>query len=74
MKDYKETLFMGKTSFEMRGNLNNKEPKIQENWDKMDLYNKVIKKNEGKKEYTLHDGPPYANGDIHVFISYNKIF
>ncbi len=71
--ELKDTLFMGKTDFEMRGNLNNKEPKIQENWDKMDLYNKVIKKNEGKREYTLHDGPPYANGDIHLGHALNKI-
>ena len=46
MKDYKDTLFMGQTNFEMRGNLNNKEPLIQEKWEKMDLYHKVIKKNE----------------------------
>ena len=73
MKDYKDTLYMGKTSFEMRGNLNNKEPQIQQKWKEMDLYNKVIKKNEGKKEYTLHDGPPYANGDIHLGHALNKI-
>ena len=73
MKDYKDTLFMGKTNFEMRGNLNNKEPQIQEKWEKMDLYNKVIRKNEGKREYTLHDGPPYANGDIHLGHALNKI-
>lgn len=73
MADYKDTLFMGQTSFEMRGNLNNKEPLIQEKWEKMDLYNKVIRKNEGKREYTLHDGPPYANGDIHLGHALNKI-
>ena len=73
MKDYKDTLFMGQTNFEMRGNLNNKEPLIQEKWEKMDLYNKVIKKNEGKREYTLHDGHPYANGDIHLGHALNKI-
>ena len=73
MKDYKETLFMGKTSFEMRGNLNNKEPLIQKKWDDMDLYHKVIEKNAGKREYTLHDGPPYANGDIHLGHALNKI-
>ncbi len=73
MKDYKDTLFMGKTAFEMRGNLNNKEPQIQEKWEKIDLYNKVIRKNEGKREYTLHDGPPYANGDIHLGHALNKI-
>ena len=73
MKDYKETLFMGKTSFEMRGNLNNKEPLIQKKWEDLDLYNKRIEKNEGKREYTLHDGPPYANGDIHLGHALNKI-
>ena len=73
MKDYKETLFMGKTTFEMRGNLNNKEPQIQKKWEDIDLYNKVIRKNEGKREYTLHDGPPYANGDIHLGHALNKI-
>lgn len=73
MKDYKDTLYMGKTTFEMRGNLTNKEPQIQKKWEEMDLYNKVIKKNEGKREYTLHDGPPYANGNIHLGHALNKI-
>ncbi|MDE5566310.1 MAG: isoleucine--tRNA ligase, partial [Anaeroplasmataceae bacterium] len=71
--DYKDTLFMGKTAFEMKGNLNTKEPNIQKKWHDMDLYNQVIKNNEGKKEYTLHDGPPYANGDIHLGHALNKI-
>ena len=71
--NYKDTLYMGSTSFEMRGNLANKEPKIQEKWKNIDLYNKVIKKNEGKREYTIHDGPPYANGDIHLGHALNKI-
>ena len=73
MKDYKDTLYMGKTSFEMRGNLTNKEPRIQEKWNDLDLYNERIKQNEGKREYTLHDGPPYANGDIHLGHALNKI-
>lgn len=73
MKDYKDTLFMGKSTFEMRGNLTNKEPLIQKKWEDMDLYNKVIRKNEGKREYTLHDGPPYANGNIHLGHALNKI-
>ncbi len=71
--DYKDTLFMGKTDFEMRGNLNTKEPNIQKKWYAMHLYEKVLKKNENKREYTLHDGPPYANGDIHLGHSLNKI-
>ncbi len=71
--DYKDTLFIGKTDFEMRGNLNTKEPNIQKKWYAMHLYEKVLKKNENKREYTLHDGPPYANGDIHLGHSLNKI-
>lgn len=71
--DFKETLFMGKTAFEMRGNLGNKEPKIQQKWKEMDLYQKRIRKNEGKRDYTLHDGPPYANGNIHLGHALNKI-
>ncbi len=71
--DYKDTLFMGKTDFEMRGNLNTKEPNIQKKWYAMHLYEKVLKKNENKREYTLHDGPQYANGDIHLGHSLNKI-
>lgn len=72
MKDYKNTLFMPKTLFEMRGNLGQREPLFQKKWEEMDLYNKVISKNEGKREFNLHDGPPYANGDIHVGHALNK--
>ena len=71
--DFKETLFMGKTDFEMRGNLGTKEPEIQRQWKEMNLYEKVLKQNEGKREYVLHDGPPYANGDIHLGHALNKI-
>ncbi|MDE7161553.1 MAG: isoleucine--tRNA ligase [Anaeroplasmataceae bacterium] len=71
--DYKDTLFMGKTEFEMRGNLNIKEPNIQKKWQDLHLYEEVIKKNANKREYTLHDGPPYANGDIHLGHALNKI-
>ena len=71
--DYKDTLFMGKTAFKMRGNLSQKEPKIQEKWEAMDLYHKVLEKNQTCPEYTLHDGPPYANGNIHLGHSLNKI-
>ena len=71
--NYKDTLFIGKTDFKKRGNLNTKEPNIQKKWYAMHLYEKVLKKNENKREYTLHDGPPYANGDIHLGHSLNKI-
>lgn len=73
MQDYKDTLFMGKTSFEMRGNLGQKEPIIQQKWAEMDLFHKRLELNKGNKEYTLHDGPPYANGDIHLGHALNKI-
>ncbi len=73
MKDYKDTLLMPKTSFEMRGNLPKKEPIIQEKWNEISLYEKIMKKNEAKPYFILHDGPPYANGDIHIGHALNKI-
>ena len=72
-KNYKDTLNMPKTDFPMRGNLGNKEPLRHELWNEMDLYAKVLKKNEGKPSYILHDGPPYANGSIHAGHALNKI-
>ena len=71
-KDYKDTLLMPKTNFEMRGNLGVREPLFQKRWQEIDLYNKVIKKNEKKESYLLHDGPPYANGSIHTGHVLNK--
>lgn len=72
-KDYKNTLLMPKTAFEMRGNLPRKEPRIQQKWEDMNLYEQIMKKNENKPYYLLHDGPPYANGNIHIGHSLNKI-
>ena len=72
MKDYKDTLFMGKTDFEMRGNLGQREPLFEAKWEELDLYHKRIALNELKDEFNLHDGPPYANGDIHVGHAMNK--
>lgn len=71
--DYKDTLLMPKTDFPMRGGLPNKEPQIQEQWEQMNLYDKLLKKNEGKPAYNLHDGPPFANGQIHMGHALNKI-
>lgn len=71
--DYKDTLLMPKTDFPMRGGLPNKEPQIQSSWDEKKLYEKLLKKNEGKTPYILHDGPPYANGQIHMGHALNKI-
>ncbi|MDY0317977.1 MAG: class I tRNA ligase family protein, partial [Candidatus Izemoplasmatales bacterium] len=72
-KNFKDSLLMPATEFPMRGNLGQKEPAIHEEWAKLDLYNEVMKKNEGRPTYILHDGPPYANGSIHAGHALNKI-
>ncbi|BCA85322.1 isoleucine--tRNA ligase [Enterococcus saigonensis] len=69
----KETLHLGKTGFPMRGNLPNREKEWQKNWEEADLYGQRQKLNEGKPSFVLHDGPPYANGNIHIGHSLNKI-
>ena len=71
--DYKDTLHMPKTDFEMRGNLVKKEPKIQKRWQDIDLYGKMLEKRKDAQPFVLHDGPPYANGDIHLGHALNKI-
>ena len=71
--EYKDTLLMPKTAFEMRGKLPSKEPLIQQRWQEEDLYGKMLKKREGAERFILHDGPPYANGDIHLGHALNKI-
>ncbi len=71
--DYKDTLLMPKTNFPMRGGLPNKEPKIQEEWDANDIYQKALDKNKNNEHYILHDGPPYANGNLHMGHALNKI-
>ena len=71
--NYKDTLLMPKTDFEMRGNLPKKEPKYVERWQQNDMYNKVIKQNEGHDDFVFHDGPPYANGNMHVGHMLNKV-
>ena len=72
-KDYGKTLNLPNTEFPMRGNLPEKEPKIKEAIFDNGLYEKMLKKNEGKKSYVLHDGPPYANGEIHMGHALNKV-
>lgn len=71
--DYKDTLLLPKTEFPMRGNLGVKEVEIQQFWKDIDLYNKVLLKNKNNKEFFFHDGPPYANGSIHIGHALNKI-
>ncbi len=69
----KETLLLPKTSFSMKANLPNKEPSILEKWEKDNLFKKIRKKTQGQKKFILHDGPPYANGHIHMGTALNKI-
>ena len=72
-KDYSQTLNLPKTDFPMRGNLPEKEPTILDSVFENGLYEKILKKNEGHKHFVLHDGPPYANGEIHAGHALNKI-
>jgi isoleucyl-tRNA synthetase len=71
--EYKDTLLMPKTEFPMRGNLPNREPQIQAKWEEMNIYQKVQEHTKGRPMFILHDGPPYANGDIHMGHALNKI-
>ena len=70
---YDSTLHLPKTLFEMRAGLPKKEPAMLEDWDKNGLYEQLMKHNEGKPLFVLHDGPPYANGSIHMGTALNKI-
>ncbi len=72
-KDYSKTVFLPKTSFSMKADLVKKEPLMLEKWEKNDLYKKMIEKRRGSKAFVLHDGPPYANGPIHIGTALNKI-
>ncbi len=71
--DYGQTLNLPKTDFPMRANLPQKEPEIMKSWYENDIYNKRLKRNEGHPKFVLHDGPPYANGDIHLGTALNKV-
>jgi len=69
----KEKINLPKTAFSMKAGLQNKEPSIVDYWDKIELYKKLRSSNKGKEKFVLHDGPPYANGDIHMGTALNKI-
>ena len=73
MKPLKETLHMPATEFPMRGNLAENEPSRLTQWQEKDIYQKRLEKNQGQTPYVIHDGPPYANGDIHIGHAMNKI-
>ena len=71
--DYKDTLNLPKTGFPMKANLAQREPELLERWEKMDLYGLLRAQGEGRLRYILHDGPPYANGHIHMGTALNKV-
>ena len=73
VKDYKSTLNLPQTDFPMKGNLPEKEPEQLKKWEQETLYQKIMEKNASKPKYLLHDGPPYANGNIHMGTALNKI-
>lgn len=71
--DYKDTVFLPKTDFPMKAGLANKEPGILARWEEQKLYEKLRETRKGREQFILHDGPPYANGNIHIGHSLNKI-
>lgn len=72
-KEYKNTLNLPKTEFQMKADLAKREPAILEKWQQMDIYQKLREQGQGRKSFVLHDGPPYANGPIHLGTAVNKI-
>jgi isoleucyl-tRNA synthetase len=72
-RDWSKTLFLPKTDFPMKAGLPNLEPKLLERWEKMELFKKLREEAKGREKFTLHDGPPYANGNIHIGHALNKI-
>ena len=73
MADYKNTLNLPKTAFPMKANLANREPNMLNRWEEMDLYGQIRSAMTGREKYILHDGPPYANGEIHIGHAVNKV-
>ena len=71
--DYQKTLNLPKTDFSMRAGLVSKEPALLKKWEEEDLYGKIRAKSQGRDSFILHDGPPYANGDIHIGHALNKV-
>ncbi len=73
MSDYKDTLNLPKTSFTMKGNLAQREPEMLKHWEKQNIYQQIRTARKGAEKFILHDGPPYANGDIHIGHAVNKV-
>ncbi|MBN1938313.1 MAG: class I tRNA ligase family protein, partial [Candidatus Aminicenantes bacterium] len=72
-KDYKQTLHLPRTSFAMKAKLTEMEPAMLRKWEALGLYEKIIASRKGREPFVLHDGPPYANGLIHLGTAMNKI-
>src|SRR5580704_5113985 len=72
-RDYRDTVFLPQTSFPMRGDLPKREPQILARWEQMDLWSRLRSASRGRPKFILHDGPPYANGNIHIGTALNKI-
>ena len=73
MSDYKKTINLPKTDFPMRANLAKREPGILHRWEELDIYNRLREAFTDRPKYVLHDGPPYANGSIHIGHVVNKV-
>ncbi|MEX2164114.1 MAG: isoleucine--tRNA ligase [Sulfuricaulis sp.] len=73
MNDYKHTLNLPQTGFPMKANLATREPEVLKRWQEIDLYKKLREQGRGRPKFVLHDGPPYANGDIHIGHAVNKV-
>ncbi|MBY0330007.1 MAG: class I tRNA ligase family protein, partial [Acetobacteraceae bacterium] len=72
-RDYRGTVFLPQTSFPMRGDLPKREPHWIERWQRLDLWNRLREQSKGREKFVLHDGPPYANGPLHIGHALNKI-
>ena len=72
-RDYKPTVFLPRTGFPMRGGLPVREPELLRRWAAMDLYRTLRETSKGRPKFVLHDGPPYANGNIHIGHAVNKL-
>ena len=73
VRDYRDTVFLPRTSFPMRGDLPKKEPQILARWERMELWRRLREQSQGRPKFILHDGPPYANGHLHIGTALNKI-
>ena len=71
--DLKKTVNLPRTDFPMKANLPQNEPKMLERWEQADIYGQIRSARAGRPKYVLHDGPPYANGNIHLGHAFNKI-